>query len=67
MKKTIKLSERTIGHMRESNNQCPTKYVIEDIAKALNMQCDWFSTSLKDLGVKMAYLDNLKGEIELHF
>jgi hypothetical protein len=67
MKKTIKLSERTINHMKEFNDRLPTKYVIEDIAKELGIECDWFTTSLQDLGVTRAYICSFKYEVEVHF
>ena len=66
MKHIIKLSERTVNHMKEFNNHCPVKYVIEDVAKYLDKECDYFTTSLADLGVKRGYLDLYKFEIEIH-
>lgn len=65
MKQTFKLSERTINYMKETNNHCPTKYIIEDVAKALKIECDYFTTSLQDLGFKSGYFDLYKYEIIL--
>lgn len=67
MKHIIKLSERTINHMKEFNDHCPTKLVIEDIANHLNIECDYMTTSLKDLGVERAYFDWSMKTIELYF
>ena len=53
----IKLSDRTIAHMKEFNNHCPTKYIIEDIATHLGIECDFFTTSMQDLGIKKAYIN----------
>lgn len=66
-KHIIKLSERTINYMHEFNDHCPTKYIIEDVAKYLNVECDWFTTSLKDLGVEKAYFDYYAKTLELYF
>ena len=52
IKHIIKLSEKTINHMKEFNNHCPTKYIVEDVAKYLDIECDYFTTSLQDLGIK---------------
>jgi len=67
MKKVIQLSERTINYMKEFNDRLPTKLVIEDIAKELNIECDYFTTSLQDLGVKKAYFDYCMKSVEIHF
>jgi hypothetical protein len=53
--------------MKEFNDRLPTKYVIEDIAKDLGVDCDWFTTSLQDLGVTKAYICSFKYEVEVHF
>ena len=66
MKHVIKLSERTIAHMKEFNNHCPTKYFIEDVAKFLNVECDYFTTSLQDLGIKKGYINLYNFTIEIH-
>ena len=67
MKKVIKLSQRTIDYMKEFNDKLPTKLVIEDVAKELDIECDYFTTSLKDLGVKEAYFDWFTKSLEIHF
>ena len=54
MKRVIKLSERTINYMREFNDRMPAKLVVEDVARELNIECDYFTTSLQDLGIKKA-------------
>ena len=65
IKHIIKLSEKTINHMKEFNNHCPTKYIVEDVAKYLDIECDYFTTSLQDLGIKKGYVDLYKFNIEI--
>ena len=63
----IKMSTRTIEKLKETNNTyCPTKFIIEDVAKSLNIECDYFNTSLQDLGFTKGYFDFFNYTIELH-
>jgi hypothetical protein len=66
IKHIIKLSEKTVNHMKEFNNHCPTKYIVEDVAKYLSIECDYFTTSLQDLGIKKGYVDLYKFNIEIY-
>jgi hypothetical protein len=66
MKKVINLSEKTINYMREFNDRMPARLIVEDVAKELNIECDYLITSLQDLGIKKAQFSWDMKSIEIY-